>query len=256
MASRKRKTTSVGTDPKPAEESNTSKKKKQENKLDSQKEEKQDITPAASVTTDATKPTTNTTTEKNKTEQVQDTKTTTKTTTRTKTPKKAAKKSGAKKASKYGTAFLVTTKGKYEIIDNCNGDMAAMQKAVGGNYTLVAIERAHFKTYPFDMYMDDEAGFKEDVGMNDLGAFVIEACYGSIQSFFPIGVRGPLLIVARETAKSSSQSLKETEIKALTEFCDSIIKNDDEDGDEDEDASLAKATLQLRSTFKKTAASV
>jgi hypothetical protein len=111
------------------------------------------------------------------------------------------------------TAFLISTDTSFKQLPHCNGDLGAMQKAVRGNLELVPL----MEEGPFDIYVNDE-GALTPVGMNDLGAFIIDACYGRVGDFIG-GVRGPVLITAREDEKRHNRSLSREQLRALTDLC-------------------------------------
>ncbi len=152
------------------------------------------------------------------------------------------------------TSFLILPDATVSVLEKCNGDLKAMQQAVGGYLELVAIEpQPNPQSYPFDIYLDEDARYKHGGSrLNMLGAFVMGAAHANMRSFGLAGVIGPVLITAREDPDGAASSLSEGQVEALKTLCEGLsdeksMEEDSEDDDEEDEEGEDKAEGEAKS---------
>jgi hypothetical protein len=122
-----------------------------------------------------------------------------------------------------GRSFLILPDNTFQVV-HAKGDYARMRLYLKGPAGKIPIrDNQH---HVFDLWCNDECNVDPNCETNNLGFYVVDACNGAVESFYPYGLTGPILV----TAKGTCSSLSDKDIEHLAQYCTNLNKNQCSEG--------------------------
>jgi hypothetical protein len=129
-----------------------------------------------------------------------------------------------------GAALLILPDNTFQLVF-CKGDDQKTRKYLQGPKGIVPIRNKQH--HVLDLWYNDDCKVDPKCETNTLGFYVIDACDGAVESFYPYEVSGPILVTAKNGADEthgSRSSLSTHDLECLLQLCTSLKQNTSSDG--------------------------